>query len=159
MSVLALLDFSVGEWVFDVSPETSSPDFQVGFANGSSPVEHFDRLAFGITIAANGLSVLTSTYPPEGVGYVATDQTYLTNDRVYLAPDDEVVLTVWAENGGQRYEGEVVFTAPRPEQPYPSWTWDDGAWTPPVPPPDFDQPYEWDENQQSWIAVDPTEEP
>lgn len=45
----------------------------------------------------------------------------------------------------------------RPPQPYPSWTWQEGAWTAPVPQPDGD--YWWDEDAGSWVEwVEPDEE-
>ena len=40
----------------------------------------------------------------------------------------------------------------RPPQPYPSWTWNNG-WQPPVPYPDDDGFYEWDEAAQEWIEL------
>ena len=45
----------------------------------------------------------------------------------------------------------------RPPQPYPSWTWVDGSWTPPVPYPDDDGFYTWDEDEQAWIEFDEDE--
>lgn len=153
MSVLATLDLASGDWAFNVAPETPSPDLEIGFKYDGGPVYQFKGLSFGFTVVANGAAVLEKSYPPENVEYVATDQTYLTNDRVHLAPDDEVVLEVWAENAGQRYEGQTAFTVSRPEQPYPSWTWENGVWRPPVPYPDGDGWYEWDEDQQAWVET------
>ena len=157
MSVLATLDLASGDWTFKVEPETPSPDFEIGFKNNGGPVERFSELSFGFAVAANGITVTEKSYPPKNVKYVASDQTYLTNDSIHLAPDDDVVLAVWAENGGQRYEGQATFTIPRPPQPYPSWTWDNG-WQPPVPEPDDDGWYEWDEEAGNWATVDPISE-
>lgn len=154
MSVLATLDLISGDWTFNVAPETPSPDLEIGFKEGNGPVAQFNRLSFGFTVVANGLLVLANTYPPEGVEYSATDQAYITNDRVDLAADDEVVLAVWAENGGQRHEGQTTFAVPRPEQPYPSWTWQDGAWAPPAPYPVGDGFYTWDEGAQEWAPIE-----
>ena len=39
----------------------------------------------------------------------------------------------------------------RPPQPYPSWVWDDGAWTAPVPHPDDGNDYVWDEDAGVWV--------
>lgn len=37
-------------------------------------------------------------------------------------------------------------------QPYPSWVLNENQiWTPPVPKPEDDKPYAWDEESQSWI--------
>jgi len=47
--------------------------------------------------------------------------------------------------------GKDMFIAP---QPYPSWTLDDeGDWQAPVPYPDDDKFYEWDEDNQTWVEV------
>ena len=39
--------------------------------------------------------------------------------------------------------------------PFPSWTWDGTAWQPPVPHPDDENVYAWDEDSQTWATVDP----
>lgn len=43
-----------------------------------------------------------------------------------------------------------VFSAP---QPFPSWSWDsvEAQWTPPIPYPEDDNVYVWDEQEQQWI--------
>lgn len=158
MAILAILDLGSEAWAFDVTPENSSPDFEIGFKENGGPVAKFSELNFGLSVFANGFLVFAKDYPPQGVVYVATDQPYLTNDRVNLAADDEVVFNVWAENGGRRYEGQTTFTVPRPEQPFSSWTWNDGAWTPPVSYPDGDFFYTWDENEQAWVTFSPVGE-
>ena len=158
MSVLATLDFANGDWTFKVEPETPSPDFEIGFKNNGGPVERFSELSFGFAVAANGVTVTEKSYPPENVKYVASDQTYLTNDRIHLNADNEVVFSVWAKNGGQRYEGQTTFTVPRPAQPYSSWVWNGLNWEAPVSYPEDGGQYEWDESAQNWATVDPISE-
>lgn len=153
MSVCASLNFADGTWEFVVEPESHFPNIEVGFREGNNPAV-FDGLAFGLTVTVNGQKRYAATYPPEGVAYKATDQTYISSDRVALAADDVATLAVWAENGGVWYDDEVTFTIPRPPQPYPSWTWSDG-WQPPIPYPDDENFYEWDEETFSWATVDP----
>lgn len=157
MSVLASCYLPNGAWSFDVRPESPSPEIEIGFTCDQLPVE-FDNLSFGLKVFANGMEAFTKSYPPEGVRYVSTDQQYMTNDRVDLAADDEVVLDVWMVNAGERHEASTTFTVPRPEQPFPLWTWEDGAWTPPVPYPDDNKFYTWDEDEQNWATVDPISE-
>lgn len=152
MSVLASCHLPNDSWTFDAQPESPSPDIQIGFASDHLPVQ-FENLSFGFTVSVNGLETSTKSYPPEGLRYIATDQQYITNDRITFSPDDEVVLEVWAENAGKRYEGQTTFTIPRPEQPYPSWTWANGYWQPPTPYPDDDVFYQWNEEQQAWVEV------
>jgi len=39
------------------------------------------------------------------------------------------------------------------KQPYDSWEWDGERWNPPVPHPDDDRDYQWNEENQEWIEV------
>ena len=155
MSVLAQLHFGTGDWVWNVAPESPAPDIEVGFTDSELPV-NFDNLTFGLKVVANGEEVLEASYPPPGVKYVATDQEYISNDRVQLKADDLVTVSVWAVNGGTLYQGSEGFVIPRPEQPYPSWTWNGDAWEAPVPYPtdgDDDVFYVWDEDAGDWVIV------
>jgi hypothetical protein len=40
-----------------------------------------------------------------------------------------------------------------PTQPFPSWTFDGTHWQPPVPTPQEQFFFKWDEETQSWIKV------
>jgi hypothetical protein len=152
MSVLASLNLADGVWTFDVRPESPSPDIEVGFHEADGPAV-FDGLTFGLSVTVEGAERFSAVYPPEGVTYRATDQKYLTNDRVALAADDVAVLSVWAVNAGVRYDGDVTFTVPRPPQPFPSWEWDGEQWQPPVPYPDEGE-WQWDEDAGGWVPWD-----
>jgi len=152
MSVLATLDLAVGEWRFVVAPESPFPDIEVGFCEGKSAAV-FDGLTFGLSVTVDGDKKFAASYPPEGMTYLRTDQTYLSNDRVSLSVDDVATLSVWAENGGQRYEADVTFIVPRPVQPYPSWLWNGDGWEPPIPYPDDDTFYSWDEDSVTWVEI------
>jgi hypothetical protein len=57
---------------------------------------------------------------------------------------------------GYKYDADLdMFIAP---QPYPSWTLDnEGDWQPPVAMPDDGNPYVWNEETQSWDAVEAPE--
>ena len=46
------------------------------------------------------------------------------------------------------------------EQPYPSWTLDESTWDwiPPVPYPDDDQRYVWNEDEEAWDLIPEPEE-
>lgn len=154
MSILASCHLPDGTWAFNVQPESPSPDIEIGFTCDHLPVE-FDNLSFGLKVFANGLEAFTKSYPPEGVRYVSTDQKYISNDRVDLAADDVVVLDVWMVNAGERHEASTTFTVPRPEQPFPSWTWQGGMWVAPVLYPEDGGMYAWDEESLSWATVNP----
>jgi len=63
-------------------------------------------------------------------------------------------LYLWAENDGQSFEKTISFTTPRPAQPYESWTWNGEQWNPPVPYPDDDGDWVWDEDAQQWVEFE-----
>jgi len=42
----------------------------------------------------------------------------------------------------------------RPPRPFASWSWQNGAWTPPTPMPDDGEMYVWDEEALGWVSVD-----
>lgn len=55
-------------------------------------------------------------------------------------------ITAYLKNqalGEDRYEGRE-----KPSQPYESWTYEDGVWTPPTPKPGDN--YTWNEELQEW---------
>jgi hypothetical protein len=60
---------------------------------------------------------------------------------------------LWAENDGKAFEKTFEFTTPRPPQPYSSWTWNGETWEAPVPYPEDDEMYQWEEENQEWILV------
>lgn len=109
-------------------------------------------VSFGVTVTVNGASAVHE-WPAPGVVYIETDQDLLTSVRVSWAPDDAVTIAAWLESPLGRVEASETFIAPRPPRPYPSWTWQSGAWTPPVPYPADGGMYEWDEAGQEWTPV------
>ena len=47
----------------------------------------------------------------------------------------------------------------RPPSPYTSWVWNDGTWQAPVPMPDDQGRYEWNEQTQTWDLIPEPETP
>ena len=110
-------------------------------------------VSFGITVKADGETVLDQSWPPEGVRFSKTNQDTLATARAKWMPDQTISVDAWCINTlGQTVTATDSFVAPRPAQPYPSWTWNNG-WQPPVPYPDDDGFYEWDEAAQEWIEL------
>jgi hypothetical protein len=65
----------------------------------------------------------------------------------HVLADGEIEYTEAAPAGiGWQYDGTGFI----PPQPFPSWTLNDYVWEPPVPMPDDDVPYYWDEPSTSW---------
>jgi len=113
-------------------------------------------LSYGADVRVNGELVLEKAWPPPGVMYVSTDQDMLVTERLTnFPPDAECSLSVWVENANGKFTGQTSFTIPRPEQPYASWVWNTKTliWEAPVPYPDDNKFYEWDEETQSWVEV------
>lgn len=158
MSILSTFDFKSNKWVHSVQPEFNSFEYEIGFRYSEGPVVSFDNLKFGFDVSQNGETYLSLSFPPEGVSYIATDQIYLFDQRLTLEPESNATIFVWAENSGIRHESSFVFVVPLPQQPFPSWTWDDGKWAAPVPHPDDDGFYVWNEDEQTWATVDPISE-
>ena len=53
----------------------------------------------------------------------------------------------------QMQEGVTHRARFKPDQPFPSWTYESGVWTPPVPMPDDGKDYTWNEDAGQWDEV------
>ena len=147
--IIATFDLT-GGWTFGGDPAT---DFGIRFADGDADRIYPDGLGFGWTLLVNGNESDAHEWPPSNIVIRELTPLRVFPYRADAKPDDEVTLLVWATNAGVTVEAETTFTLPRPEQPFLSWTWVDGAWTPPVEYPDDDGLYVWDEDQQSWVEA------
>jgi len=135
----SVLDLTTGIWDFDISSILEEYDpylnIEVDFIdNGNSYVE-FDKLSFGLIIKENNVVKHNSSFPPENVTYLSTDQDYLENYEIEdLKPDTEYHMTFWAINGGTKYEDYISIKTLRPPQPGSLWYWDDdsGSWIAPL---------------------------
>jgi len=107
-----------------------------------------------LTVTADGAEVFDLSLPPAGVRYKQTDQDVIATGRVKWSPDQQVVVNAWCKTAsGQELTATATFAAPRPLQPYPSWTWGGASWVPPVPYPVDGQAYVWNEDSQEWILA------
>lgn len=151
--LIAKDDFQTQNWLV-TEEELSShyADLCIGFTD-QEPIVDFINLRFGYTLSSNDTELQTQSYPPEGVEYIQTDQEYLTVDTLNLQPETSYSLFLWAENDGKRYEYTYNFTTPRPPQPYPSWIWNGEIWEAPVPYPEDDKYYQWNEDTQEWEEI------
>jgi hypothetical protein len=157
MSILIQLDLSKGEWfVKTEEPEPFYPSVEIGFTADSLPVV-FDELSFGFSAKVNQKTPKKYSYPQNDIKYISTDQDYMVSESVEANPDDLIIVSVWAENGGTQYKSSFDFIVPKPESPYPSWVWSESyvSWMAPVDYPRAPSPtgngYMWDEETISWI--------
>ena len=149
-------------WEFELIPETPmSNEVQIAFCSDAGPAE-FSNLRFGYEINDTEKTLpgeaflFGSVFPKAGIVY-ETAQTGkpLTIDSMAYRVDTNYKLTIWAENNGERGEGEFTFKTPKPPQEFPSWTWDDtaNAWVAPVPKPVNGPPSWWNEQTQEWVEI------
>ena len=134
---LTVDDTEAQPWGADIRAEIARYGQTIGLSN----------VQFGVTVSVNGAPT-SHQWPESGVSYVQTDQDVVATYRALWAPDDTIKIDAWTDSDIGRVETTHTFTAPRPPQPFPSWTWLAGAWTPPVPHPGGD--LEWDESTLSW---------
>jgi len=145
-------NFKTGNWSLDTSDIGSgSNDLYITFTE-EAPVITFKDLKFGYELRQDGNIKEYGVYPPPGVRYRRSDQEYLKVIRLNTQTDESYTLFLWAENDGQRFEKEFDLEIPRPPQPYDSWTWnsEEKVWEAPVPRPNDDKYYRWNEETQSW---------
>lgn len=150
-SIIATDDLKTLDWevqIIDLDPTYA--DLYIGFTN-EEPVVSFNDLQFKYELRQGENIKQYGVYPPPGVRYIRSDQAYLVVERLHLKPENTYELYLWAQNAGKGFEIITPFTTPRPEQPYPSWTWDGEDWIPPIPMPDDGKLYVWDEATLSWI--------
>lgn len=143
--------FETQNW--EVTFEDLAPNYAdlfIGFTD-DAPVVEFKDLQFKFELKQGETVKQHATYPPPNTRYVRTDQPYVVVERLLLQPENEYDLYLWAENNGESFETTVNFTTPRPKQPYDSWSWDGAQWNPPVPYPNDDKFYVWDEDAQKWV--------
>ena len=149
--IIASYDFVAG-WTFEGEP---APDFGIRFTDSDSERLYPDGLSFGYDLTVNGETTDTHVWPPENITIRQLTPSRVFPYRVTAKPDDVIVLTVWATNAGATVTDETTWTIPRPAQPFPSWTWEDGRWTAPIPHPDDGEDYEWGEDEGVWVQVQP----
>ena len=104
---------------------------------------------FGVTVTADGETVLDTSWPPPNTRFIKTDQDILTTVSAAWRPDQSIVVSAWCVTTlGGKVEAQKVFTSPKPPKPYPSWVWNDG-WVAPIPCPD-DGNWRWNEEAGQW---------
>lgn len=119
------LNFDTTEWSLKTEGDGHWVDVFIGFTSANN-VTQFDNLSFFYSVTVNGDHLQTASFPPEGQRYVATDQPYLVVDRVMgVRADDAVSLSLTVNNAGIEYTNIKTFVVPRPEQPDPTWIWND----------------------------------
>lgn len=134
--------------------QSSCIDICIGFTKKEKLPVTFDNLSFGLSVFSENEKIFEESRPHAGSSYHSTDQECLDNfiiDNVNRGR--KYTINVWAENAGEKWEKSFDVTMPRSESPYPSWSYDKihGVWVSPVPYPDDDEIYFWDEDLTNWV--------
>jgi len=121
-----------------------------------------------ISVSVNAELLVTEEWPRPGikpkkitVHSTETDQIVplCMQMKAKWMPEDNVSIYVriLTNNMLNKGLGPVLktfdFVAPIPMQSYPSWIWEDGFWTPPVPYPADGKDYVWDEDALAWVHI------
>jgi hypothetical protein len=153
--IKATYDLTSKTWTID----GEGTDFAVAFTDGDDDLIRPDKLRFGWTVNVNGEQVENESFPAPNVTYVEIKPTARFYGHANALPDNAVSIVFNAATGdNEQVEKQHDFVVSRPEQPYASWEWINGTWTPPVPYPDDDGLYEWSEDSQIWATVEPISE-
>lgn len=153
--------------VIDTSNATHALNFFEIFFTGDTPtIEFKTNLRFGYTMTETGTNVYIRSqdyvdggFPPSPIIYTqANNGTAFNTDRYELTPGTEYNFKIWVELDSTVREFDTTFTTPLSAQPYPSWTWSDRKWNPPVPRPapqihpehNIEIPVLWNETNQEW---------
>ena len=153
-----IADIEKKEWFYEPDEKFDFPIIQMYFGfrdNEKLPVE-FDNLSFGYKLTKNDVTISEDSMPPEGIRYISTDQETVHSFEVGgIRGEEEYYITVWAENGGEKWEYIVLFIMPIPPKPHESWSWNDeeSMWQPPIPYPDDEYIYIWNEDSRSWQKI------
>jgi hypothetical protein len=157
--VFLIGDLKTQNWTVTL-PEFSGSEinFRISFTNGEEEIL-FNSLSFGIVLYKNQELLSKENWPRSGAKYVTSNsQDFIEDYRIVLEQDESYSLRVWAHESEVLFEKTVVFTIPKPRQPYPSWVWTNKQWTAPTPIPTEEAAegtyYYWNEASLSWHAED-----
>ena len=156
--IIAKYDLDQRSW--DVTYENLADKEAVLFINfedtSDSPI-NFNNLRFKYELRKGDEIIKYNTYPPANIRYDDLLNETLETENLSLEPNTEYQLFLWAENNyhSNADSTRFVFTTPKVQQPFSSWTWNDTnkTWMPPVEKPDDGQQYYWNEtNYQSALS-------
>ena len=153
--IIATDNFKTQNWILDTSGiGLHYNDLFIGFTD-EAPIVEFKNLNFGYELRQNENIKSYGVYPPANTKYVRSDQEYLVSVRIETQPNETYELFLWAENDSIKIEKTFELNIPKPQQNFESWTWNDinKIWEAPVPYPEDNKIYTWNEETQNWEEV------
>lgn len=158
IKLLAHLDTQ--EWSIEGSPGSNDLELVIGCRRNNAIGVDFVNASFGFNFLDQEGILDYAQYPPEGISYSSTNEDFMTYNFITdLVPEEEYVIRAWFKDSGIEFSAEFTITTPRPEQPFPSWTYSEEMryWIAPYPPnipKTDDQYYSWNEDTQLWSVLD-----
>lgn len=137
----------------DEDPSTMRIFF--GFTDGENQIIRFNNLSFGFDLIEDDEVVYSEEYPIPGFRYVETDQEFIEVSTIYTKPNKKYIIKFWSYENSEMSELEYELRTPIQKESYPSWEFDGEVWRAPVPYPDDDKTYIWNEGDKRWDLYDP----
>ena len=156
-NISAKCNFDSGAWTIDKKLLShTSNQIGIGFENNVGSTIFFNNLSFSYKITDNATSsvIVEKTYPPTGITYEETDDTFIVIDALDLVPGHEYNLLLTATNNSKIYTETVKLNVPYPIKPFSSWTWSEKnrSYESPVAyPNDNGYLWDWDETNKKWV--------
>lgn len=150
-----ICNYNLNDKQWDLKAEKNDQCYSLNmsfrFFNQFSVIE-FSNLSFGYTIKEGDVLIYSDSYPKLNQTYISSDQLELESLTVNITPGKTYSVFVWCVESGVRSESEYTLTTDIPPQPYPSWTWHNSSWNPPILYPTITEGnvYYWNENTKTW---------
>jgi hypothetical protein len=155
MKITAVYHTVNKEWSVE-STDAYAPDCDMHISFTSETTEmSFNDIKFGYKLTLNNTVISENNYPLDNIKLeTAVSGSPVAMPRFTVTPGVTYSLHLWAEDAGQRGESDTVIEMPKPEQPFPSWTWDttDNRWSAPVQHATDGKLYTWNEETRSWTV-------
>jgi hypothetical protein len=145
----------------DLDPLYNYFDLKFLFVSEGEKEVIFDNLNFEYTAFYEDIVLNSETYPPKNIQYVSSGQEYLELSRVPgIRPNKEYRIDVLVNHSNESFSDSIIFKVPKLNQPYESWIWNDELieWESPIPYPEDENFYTWNEEDQAWNIFIPEEE-
>jgi hypothetical protein len=145
----------------DIDPYYDYIDIEFVFLFNGNPEVVFEGLSFEYSVSYGETVMSSEKYPKDNIEYISNGQEYLELSRVFgFRPNRNYKVDILVNHSNDSFSDSIIFEVPKLKQPYKSWIWNDELikWDPPVPYPDDENFYTWNEEDQSWDIYIPEEE-
>lgn len=151
MNVLKVVfDLSNKQGFLDTSNFFGGNFAEIHFCLAANNVVVPPDLKFEFSLQKDNEQLAGGKYPQFNARYETADSMPLAIEKHWFVAEHSYRIGLLYEFAGEKIETSFNFVPSRPPQPYPSWSWNDGFWQPPVKKP-INGPYNWDEPSQTWI--------